>query len=143
MGPLAGNRPYRGETFLLIFQNLHRYAMYFALIFVVILSYDALASFFYEGRIGIGVGSIIMTLNAILIASYTFGCHSFRHMIGGRVDCMSCGKNTLRYSGWKRASWFNERHMEFAWLSLVWVMVTDLYIRLLAMGVITDLNTWG
>lgn len=143
VGPLAGNRPYRGETFLLIFQNLHRYAMYFALIFVVILSYDALASFFYEGRIGIGVGSIIMTLNAILIASYTFGCHSFRHMIGGRVDCMSCGKNTLRYSGWKRASWFNERHMEFAWLSLVWVMVTDLYIRLLAMGVITDLNTWG
>jgi hypothetical protein len=100
-------------------------------------------SFFHEGRLGIGVGSIILTLNAVLLAAYCFGCHSFRHMIGGRTDCMSCGKMTLKYGAWKKASWFNERHQEFAWLSLVWVMVTDLYIRLLSMGVITDLNTWG
>jgi hypothetical protein len=39
-------------------------------------------------------------------------------------------------------SWFNARHMQFAWASLVWVMVTDLYIRLVSMGKITDLNTW-
>jgi hypothetical protein len=143
VGPLAGNRPYKGETWFLLFQNLHRYAMYFALVFVVILSYDALASFFHDGRIGIGVGSIIMTINAVLIGAYTFGCHSFRHMIGGRTDCMSCGKATIKYGAWKKASWFNERHLEFAWLSLIWVMITDLYIRLLSAGVITDLNTWG
>jgi hypothetical protein len=143
VGPLAGNRPYRGETFFLIFQNLHRYAMYAALAFVVFLSKDAIESYFYQGRLGVGVGSIILTLNAILLAAYTFGCHSFRHVIGGRTDCMSCGKTTLKYGAWKRASWFNERHMEFAWLSLVWVMVTDLYVRLLSLGVISDLNTWG
>ena len=143
VGPLGFNRPYRGETFLLIFQNLHRYAMYFALAFVVFLSKDAIESFFYHGRFGIGVGSIILTLNAVLLGGYTFGCHSFRHVIGGRTDCMSCGKTTLKYAAWKRASWFNERHMEFAWLSLVWVMVTDLYVRLLSLGVIHDLNTWG
>ena len=79
----------------------------------------------------------------MLLAAYCFGCHSFRHMIGGRTDCMSCGKMTLKYGAWKRAGWFNERHMEFAWLSLVWVMVADLYVRLLSMGVITDLNTWN
>ena len=55
---------------------------------------------------------------------------------------MSCGKNTIAYGSWKQATWFNERHAQFAWASLVWVMVTDLYVRLVAMGVITDLNTW-
>jgi hypothetical protein len=143
VGPLAQNKPYRGETFLLLFQNLHRYAMYFAVIFVFILSYDAIVSFFWEGRPGIGLGSIVLTLNAILIGAYTFGCHSFRHMIGGRTDCMSCGHNTLQYGAWKRATWFNERHQEFAWVSLIWVMIADLYIRLLSAGVIHDFNTWG
>jgi hypothetical protein len=142
VGPLAGKRKYRGETALLLFQNLHRYALYFALIFIILLSKDAVESFFNNGKLGIGVGSIILTINVVLIASYTFGCHSFRHLIGGRTDCMSCGKATMQFGAWKRATWFNERHMQFAWASLVWVMVADLYVRLLSMGVIRDLNTW-
>ena len=32
------------------------------------------------------------------------------------------------------------RHMLFAWLSLGWVAFTDLYIRLVAGGTITDLR---
>lgn len=143
VGPLAQNRPYRGETALLIFQNLHRYALYFAILFVFILSYDAIIAFFKDGKPGIGVGSIVLTINAILIGCYTFGCHSFRHLIGGRDNCMSCGDETVKYGMWKRASWLNARHMLFAWLSLVWVMVTDLYVRLVSMGVIKDLNTWS
>jgi len=143
VGPLAGGRKYRGETFALLFQNLHRFAMYFALIFIVLLGKDAVESFFRDGKPGIGVGSLILTINVVLIASYTFGCHSFRHLIGGRKDCMSdCGKPTAALGAWKRATWFNARHMQFAWMSLIWVMVTDLYVRLLSMGVIHDLNTW-
>ncbi len=143
VGPLAGHRKYRGETALLVFQNLHRYAMYFALVFIIILGKDAVESFFKGGRPGLGVGSVILTINVVLIASYTFGCHSFRHMIGGRKDCMSdCGKPTLALGTWKRATWFNMRHMQFAWLSLVWVMVTDLYVRLLSMHCFHDFNTW-
>ena len=143
VGPLAGKRKYRGETALLLFQNLHRFAMYAALIFILILGYDAVIAFSKNGKLGVGVGSIIMVINVALIASYTFGCHSFRHLIGGRKDCMTdCGKATLAGSAFKKASWFNARHMQFAWLSLVWVMVTDLYIRLVSMGVIKDLNTW-
>jgi hypothetical protein len=143
VGPLAGKRKYRGETALLLFQNLHRYMLYFALIFIVLLAKDAVESFIYHGRFGIGVGSIIMTINVVLIASYTFGCHSFRHLIGGRSDCMSdCGKQTMQLGAWKRATWFNIRHMQFAWMSLIWVMVTDLYIRLCSMHVIHDLHTW-
>ncbi|HMG55820.1 MAG TPA: hypothetical protein VK601_20110 [Kofleriaceae bacterium] len=143
VGPLASGRPYRGETKLMVFQNLHRYAMYFALVFIPLLSKEAIASFFRDGKFGVGVGSLIITINAVLIAAYTLGCHSFRHMIGGRKDCMSaCGKPTLALGTWKKASWFNARHMQFAWASLVWVMIADLYVRLLSMGVIHDFNTW-
>jgi hypothetical protein len=142
VGPLAGTRKYRGETALLLIQNLHRYFLYFALLFIVLLGKDAVQAFFRDGKLGVGVGSLILTINVVLIASYTFGCHSFRHLIGGRSDCMSCGKATAAYGAWKRATWFNERHMQFAWASLLWVMVSDLYVRLLSMGVIKDLNTW-
>jgi hypothetical protein len=32
--------------------------------------------------------------------------------------------------------------MQFAWASLLWVMVADLYVRLVSLGVIHDFNTW-
>jgi hypothetical protein len=136
-------RGYKGETGLMIFQNLHRYALYFAMVFNFILAYDAGLSFFKNGQFGVGVGSFVITLNAVLLASYSFGCHSFRHLIGGHDDCMSCGQNTSRLSFWKGATWFNERHMLFAWCSLFWVAFTDFYVRMVSMGVITDLNTWN
>jgi hypothetical protein len=134
-------RKYWGETRFLLFQNLHRYALYFALALVIVLAYDAGCSFFHAGRLGVGVGSVVLTINAALIAGYTFGCHSFRHLVGGRSDCMSCGKNTLSYGAWKSASWFNLRHMGFAWLSLIWVVLSDVYVRLVSMGLIHDFNT--
>jgi len=140
----GGKRKYNGETKLLLIQNLHRFALYAALAFIFLLGKDAVEAFFYRGKFGIGVGSIILTINCILIAAYTLGCHSFRHLIGGRSDCLtSCGAPTARLFAWKKASWFNMRHMQFAWASLVWVMVTDLYVRLVSMGYITDLNTWN
>jgi hypothetical protein len=64
-------------------------------------------------------------------------------VIGGRYDCFSCGRSpSVRYGVWKRSTWLNERHMLFAWCSLVWVAVTDLYIYLLSTGTVRDLNTW-
>jgi len=46
----VGARPqkYSGERFFLVFQNLHRYFLYIAIIFCVILSYDAIVSFSFE-----------------------------------------------------------------------------------------------
>jgi hypothetical protein len=144
VGPLARNKKYWGETRLLLIQNLHRFALYFALIFIVLLGMDAVKAFFRHGVPGIGVGSIILTINVVLIACYTFGCHSLRHLIGGRKDVMSnCGKSTMALGSWKQVTWFNVRHMQFAWASLLWVMITDLYVRLVSMGVIHDFNTWN
>ena len=43
---------------------------------------------------------------------------------------------------WRGSTWLNERHMAFAWISLVGVAFTDLYIYLVSSGAIRDLNTW-
>ncbi|MCA8937452.1 MAG: succinate dehydrogenase [Planctomycetes bacterium] len=135
---------YRGETALLLFQNLHRYTLYGALLLLVFLWYDAFAALFSSsGKIGIGVGTLVLVINATLLSGYTFGCHSWRHLIGGKLNCFSCdGASKARYGIWKKSTWFNERHMLFAWLSLFWVCFTDFYVSMVSRGVITDLNTW-
>ena len=134
-------KPYKGETGLLIFQNLHRYAMYFAVIFVFILSYDAIMAFFRDGKFGVGVGSLVLTINPILIGAYTFGCHSVRHLVGGKMDCMSC--SSMRLKTWKQVTKLNSRHELWAWCSLIWVGFTDIYVRLVSMGIWHDVSTWG
>jgi hypothetical protein len=136
-------RRYRGEQALLLFQNLHRYTLYAALFILVCLWWEGAAAFFLNGRLGIGVGTVIMLINAALLSAYVFGCHSWRHLIGGRRDCFSCGRaGHVRHRAWSWSSWLNERHMLVAWCSLVWVALTDAYIYLLSTGTIRDLNTW-
>ncbi len=136
-------KSFRGETFLLVFQNLHRIAFYFAVLFIPILYYDAFMSFFRGGEFGIGLGSIILLINPTLLGMYTFGCHSWRHLIGGRKDCFSCtSSGKLRYGVYKKSSWLNRRHKMFAWFSLVWVGFTDFYVRMVASGTFTDPSTW-
>jgi hypothetical protein len=139
------SRRYRGETALLLFQNLHRYTLYGALFLLVCLWWEGLSAFFRDGRLGVGVGTLFMVMNAALLTCYTFGCHSWRHLIGGRLDCFTCDQGAVsnRYRAWKGSSWLNQRHMRFAWFSLVWVVATDLYIYLVSSGAITDLNTWS
>lgn len=135
---------YRGETFLLLFQNLHRYALYFALLFIVILYYDAFLAFFRDGKFGVGVGSLVLFFNATFLACYTLGCHSFRHLVGGRLDCFSCDAvSRVRHGLWSRVTRLNERHMLFAWVSLFWVGFSDFYVRMVSMGIWRDLSTWN
>jgi hypothetical protein len=133
---------YTGETrFPLVFQNLHRYAFYVAVLFIVVLTYDALLAFRFPGGrlgLGIGVGTVVMWLNVLFLAGYTFSCHSCRHLCGGHVNRFSGAPR--RYAVWRFVTRLNERHPQFAWLSLFSVGLTDLYIRLVSMGVIRDLR---
>ena len=139
------NKKYKGETALLVFQNLHRFTLYLAIGYIFILSYDAILSFFQNGVFGVGVGSLILTINPILLGGYTFGCHAFRHLTGGNKDCFTCpnGKPTFRYKIWKKVSWLNGRHMMWAWISMIWVAFTDIYIRMVSNGTWVDINTWN
>lgn len=135
---------YKGETGLLIVQNIHRFAMFLALIYIAVFFYDAFLAFFRGGEFGIGVGTILILGNPILLAGYTFGCHSVRHLLVGKRDCYSCsGGARLSQKTGKGVNWLNQRHEMFAWMSLIWIMVADFYVRMVSMGVITDLNTWG
>ena len=133
---------YKGETaFPLILQNLHRYFLYVALVFLVILWYDAGRAFFVNGSFHVGVGSIVLLTNITLLTLYTFSCHSLRHIVGGQVDCFSCvAFGRPRHTAWRGASILNEHHGLFAWLSLWSVALADLYVRLVATGVIRDLR---
>jgi hypothetical protein len=61
--------------------------------------------------------------------------------VGGNVNCFSCSAgNRARHKAWKFSSMFNASHMQWAWISLFWVGFTDLYVRLVAMGIVTDLR---
>jgi hypothetical protein len=100
------------------------------------LTWDALLAFRFPEGPGIGVGTVVMWVNVVLLAAYTFSCHSCRHLCGGHVDAFS--KAPARYALWRWITRLNERHPQFAWLSLFGVGLTDLYIRLVAMGLLHD-----
>ena len=142
--PRKRKKGYKGETGLMVVQNIHRITMYFASIYVIVFFYDAYLSFFRGGEFGVGLGSILLLGNPILLASYMYGCHSIRHLIGGSRDCYSCGLGgNIAHKNGMIVGWFNRRHELFAWLSLVWIMVADLYIRMVSTGYINDPNTWN
>lgn len=136
------HRNYRGETsFPFVLQNIHRYFFLGAVVFLVFLWHDAIIAFWYQGHFFIGVGTLVLLVNVILLSIYAFSCHSWRHLIGGKLDCFSCSAfNRSRHGLWKKTSFINERHMLFAWMSLFSVGLADLYIRLVASGAIKDLR---
>jgi len=133
---------YCGETkFPFIFQNIHRYFLYVALVFNVILWIDAVKAFFWADGFHVSVGSLVLTANAFLLMGYSFSCHSLRHLIGGNVDCFAkAALGQCRYTAWKGASWMNEHHMLWAWSSLFVVGFADMYVWMVASGRWTDLR---
>ncbi|MGH7243102.1 MAG: succinate dehydrogenase, partial [Phycisphaerales bacterium] len=133
---------YRGEQkFPLILQNVHRYFVYLAILFLFLLAYDAVMSYVFtnpetnRNGFGIGVGSLVLTINPILLGGYTLGCHSVRHLIGGRKNELGSGATKKAYDC---VSCLNRGHMRFAWVSLFWVGFTDFYVRMCASGYWSD-----
>jgi hypothetical protein len=146
-----GRKGYCGEVkFPFLLQNLHRYTLYAALVILVILWWDVVKAFTFHdpaaihGEDGaqffaIGGGSLAILFSTLTLSFYTFGCHSLRHLVGGRIDCFSCAKaGGPRHKAWSFVTMFNEHHMGWAWTSLFAVCFADLYVRLCSMGVIQD-----
>jgi hypothetical protein len=130
-------KTYLGERFFpLILQNVHRYFIYLGILFIVILVGDAIKAFDFGGHFEVHVGSLVLLLNVILLGSYTFSCHSLRHLVGGGRDEIST--SGLRWSCYSCVSGLNRRHQLFAWLSLFSVGFADVYVRLCSMGIWTD-----
>ena len=135
-------KKYWGENSLpLIMQNVHRYLMYIALFFLIFLSYDVWKALWFTDAsghetFGIGIGTLVLATNVVLLGGYTLGCHSLRHAIGGILDHLS--KAPTRRKMYMCVTCLNRRHMLWAWMSLFWVAFTDIYVRLCATGVWTD-----
>jgi hypothetical protein len=130
-------KKYLGERYFpLIIQNIHRYFLYLALAFLVFLAHDVWKGLWFDGKFGIGVGTLVLLVNVILLGSYTLSCHSLRHLTGGIFDVLS--RRPVRKKMYDCVSCMNRHHMLFAWMSLFWVAFSDLYIRMCSMGIWTD-----
>jgi hypothetical protein len=134
---------YLGErSFPLILQNIHRYFLYLALGFLVFLAHDVWKAVWFEnpstGReeFGVGVGTLVLAVNVVLLGGYALGCHSLRHLVGGCMDQMSRAPVCQKTYGC--VSRLNHRHMLWAWMSLFWVAFSDVYVRLCSMGIWSD-----
>ena len=133
---------YLGEhSFPLILQNLHRYFLYAALVFLVVLAHDVWRALWFADpaggeHVGLGIGTIVLAMNVTLLSGYTLGCHSLRHIVGGHLDQLA--GRPVRRAAYECASCLNRRHMYWAWTSLLGVAFADIYVRLCSMGVWTD-----
>ena len=135
---------YLGErTFPLILQNVHRYFLYVALLFLIFLAHDVWKALWWDDgaggvKFGMGVGTLVLALNLVLLSCYTLGCHSFRHIVGGYLDQLS--KHPAKKTAYDCSSCLNRWHMKWAWMSLFCVALADVYVRLCSMGIIHDVR---
>jgi hypothetical protein len=136
---------YKGEESLpWVFNNLHRFFLYTAIVNVAFLLADFINAFVVhegasKGHLMIGLGTLVLGVNVLMLSAYTFGCHAFRHLAGGSLDCYSCSWSArTRRSLWQKVTVLNERHGLFALVSLFTVWGADVYVRLFVHGIIAD-----
>jgi hypothetical protein len=134
---------YWGEaSFPLLMQNIHRYFLYVAMIFLGLLAHDVYQAFWFtdpatgQTSFGIGVGTIVLAVNVTLLSLYALGCHSLRHVVGGYLDRLA--GRPVRKQLYDCVSCLNRSHMRWAWCSLFSVAFADIYVRLCSMGIWTD-----
>lgn len=122
----------------MLMQNLHRYFFYAAVLISLVNTWDAVHAFHSPEGFGIGLGTVILWVNVLLLWTYTVSCHSCRHALAGRLNHFS--KHPLRYRMWTGVSRLNTRHMELAWITLASLAVTDFYVMIVSAGWINDLR---
>ena len=132
------HKSYTGETrFPLVALNYHRYFFYGALLFGLINVYDGVLAFHdTEGGVGMGLGTVIIWVNLVLLWAYTLSCHACRHIVGGRLRHFS--RHPLRYRYWSVVSLLNQKHGTYAMISLFTVIFTDAYIMAVSAGWFDD-----
>jgi hypothetical protein len=142
----AVNEPrktYLGEaSFPLIMQNLHRYFLYLGFVLLAFLTYDVWNALWFADPVtgrktfGIGLGTLLLAVNVVLLSGYSLGCHSLRHLVGGFLNQPSRAPACAKAYGC--VSCLNRKHMLWAWMSLCSVMFSDVYVRLCSMGIWND-----
>ena len=134
-------KSYWGErSFPLIMQNVHRYFLYVALLFILILAYDVWKALWFvdpatgKNSFGIGVGTIVLAINVYLLGRLHIWL-PFLAASDRRISSIKLQNRQPVIAPYACVSCLNRRHMLWAWMSLFWVGFTDLYVRLCAMGI--------
>ncbi|MCA9789669.1 MAG: succinate dehydrogenase, partial [Cyanobacteria bacterium HKST-UBA05] len=127
---------YTGEkAFPFVLLNMHRYFLYLALVLVVFHWSHVWQATQFEDGFHVGLGTLVITLDALFLTLYVFSCHSLRHLIGGRLNHFSkSGCSQAKHTLWSVVSKLNEHHGKYFWISLFAVWAADAYVRLVAMG---------
>ena len=98
------------------------------------------SSLFPEGNPRLGLGSVIFFVNVALLSAFSLSCNSLRHLVGGRLDCFSCTRQTSASS--TRCGSGSPVSTSITWRghgsASSRSSCADLYVRMLALGVITD-----
>ena len=138
-------KQYLGERYFpLVFQNIHRYFMSIAVVFLGFLSYDVWNALWWPDpatggtRFGIGLGTVILAVNVVCLGGYTLGCHSMRHILGGFRDQFS--RKPIFRLPYACSTCANNVHNRWAWVSLFTVAFSDIYIRMCSTGAWHDIR---
>jgi len=130
-------KKYLGEhNFPLILQNLHRNFLRLSYVVWGFLVYDVWKALWFKDGFGIGLGTVILAVNVVLLGGYIFGCHAFRHLSGGSLDQIS--DHPVRHKLYNCVTCLNGNHKKWAWASLFSVGFCDVYVRLCSMGIWSD-----
>ena len=134
---------YRGEhAFPLILQNVHRYFLYVALVFLALLLSDVWHALWFAdprtGRVSFGIGVGHARPRHERGASRRIRTRLPLAAAPGRRLVDRDLQTPVRATAYRCATCLNRRHMLFAWLSLFSVALADLYVRLCSMGILTD-----
>src|SRR5581483_4070262 len=89
---------------------------YLSLIVLAFLWWDAIVAFRFPNGFGIGLGTIVLCVNAFILSLFSFSCNSCRHVCGGYLNSFHSAPG--KYKTWSFISRLNEKHMQYAWVSL-------------------------
>ena len=134
---------YKGEKRLFIFNNLHRYFLYAAMIILAIKWWDVTHTLhFTEGAAqgwGICIGTLVMGFEAFLLTMYVTSCHALRHLAGGVLDRWTSPIAKLRGKLFGRISVLNRSHGFWFWTSLTFVFLGDLWVLAVDAEMVSDM----
>ena len=131
---------YEGEKRLFIFNNLHRYFLYAAMIILLIKWWDVTHTMTFDDGIGISIGTFVMGIEAFLLTMYVTSCHALRHLAGGVLDRWTTGISRIRGKLFGKISVLNRSHGFWFWTSLAFVFLGDLWVIAVCEGHISDVS---
>ncbi|MBT5660508.1 MAG: succinate dehydrogenase [Euryarchaeota archaeon] len=129
---------YQGEKRLFIFNNLHRYFLYAAMVILLIKWWDVTHAMTFDDGIGLSFGTLVMGIEAFLLTMYVTSCHALRHLAGGMLDRWTTGLSQIRGKLFGKISILNRSHGFWFWTSLTFVFLGDLWVLAVCKGYVND-----